>query len=562
MSDLMLRLPVRLLCAAALTALVPLRAGAEEASPATPSAEVLADRAALAEQRATLQALIDSLVRQGLLSRARADELLRRGRAEAVPPAQPNPEGGPAVIRVPYLADSDRQRLRDELRTEVLAQAQAERWAAPYALPRWAGALNFDGDVRLRLQADLFDDANLAPELFRAQTDSPAWAPDLSNTRNDRARMTLRARFGIHIKASDSLSAGLRIATGSSSGSANSESLTLGTQSSRLAIALDRAFLRWQPDVNTRYDGGRMAVPFEHTDLSFPDDLSVDGVAGRWRLPVSPWLMAQATLGAFPLEELANTRRDKYLFGAQMGLEWAPAELWRLRGSLALYNFKNIEGVRESELPPTGALSGTTGYQSSQYPSTLRQKGNTLINLNAPASTAAPVWGLASKFKPLNLTLGVLSQHYQPWDLGLTVDLIKNTAFDLKDIEQRAGTNTLADLRERSTGLQARVHFGHDKVQLPGDWQVQLAWRRFERDAWVDGYTDSAWHLGGTNHRGFSLGGQYAFDPRATLGLRLTSTRNLDDGVRYTDSNGIVSGNLSSAPLRIDVVQLDATLRF
>ena len=30
-----------------------------------------------------------------------------------------------------------------------------------------------------------------------------------------------------------------------------------------------------------------------------------------------------------------------------------------------------------------------------------------------------------------------------------------------------------------------------------------------------------------------SLGATYAFDRRATLGLRFTSTKNLDDGVRF-----------------------------
>ena len=195
----------------------------------------------------------------------------------------------------------------------------------------------------------------------------------------------------------------------------------------------------------------------------------------------------------------------------------------------------------------------------------MRQKGNTLINLNAPTSTAAPVWGLASRFRPVNLSLGVISRHFDPVQLGLNVDLVKNTGFDLADITRRAGTTAVSELREKTLGYQARFTMGRAKLQETGDWQAFVAWRHFERDAWVDALTDTSWHGGGTNYKGFSVGGQYAFDRRSTLGLRLTSTRNLDDGVRFLAIPGdpsSVSGNLSSAPLRIDTVQLDALIRF
>jgi hypothetical protein len=80
-------------------------------------------------------------------------------------------------------------------------------------------------------------------------------------------------------------------------------------------------------------------------------------------------------------------------------------------------------------------------------------------------------------------------------------------------------------------------------------------------DAWIDAFTDSGWHGGGTNYKGFGVGGEYAFVDNATLGLRYFSTRELDDGVRFTSGSGQV-GNMSSAPLRIDTVQVEANLRF
>ncbi|WP_374569267.1 putative porin [Ideonella sp.] len=532
---------------------------------AAPAAEV----AALTELRATTLALIEALVEQGLLTRAKADELLRRARAAAEPSAAAMPAAGwgapKTVVRVPYLSETTRAQIKDEVRNDVLATARDEGWTDGRRLPSWLKAVSIEGDVRLRTQAEMLPEDNVAPEIFRAQTDSPAWAPDLLNTQHDRHRMTLRARLGVVAKASDSLSAGLRIATGGTTGSPTSESATLGNGNNRLAIGIDRAWLRWEPRHGTRLEGGRMAVPFEGTDLLWPDDLGLDGVAGRGELDLASGLYAFTVAGAFPLEEFANTARDKWLLGGQAGIDWAFGNAWQLRAAVGVYQFRNIEGVRENELPPTGALGGVRPYQSSAYPVAIRQKGNTLINLNAPQSTAAPVWGLASRFRPVDLSLALTSRHYSPYEAVLSLDVVKNTAFDAADIERRAGTTAVADLRDKTLGYQAKLLFGTPKLAERGDWQAFAAYRRFERDAWVDAYTDTTWHLGGTNYKGFSVGAQYAFDTKATLGLRYTSTRNLDDGVRFLAIPGdplSISGNLSSAPLKIDVLQLEANVRF
>jgi len=525
-----------------------------------------AERASLTELRNTTTALIEALVEQGLLSRARADELLKKTRpvaeatASATAPAAPVAAAPrPNVQRVPYIPESTKAQIKEEIRNDVLATAREEGWADARRLPGWLRSLNFEGDLRVRAQADLLDNNNIAPEIYRAQTDSPSWSPDLTNTQHDRARMTLRARLGVTAKPSDTVSGAVRLST--TSGKSSSSTQTLGNNNAPITVNMDRAWVRWEPAFGVRLDAGRMAMPFDHTDLLFPDDMPVDGVAAKGELDLASGLYGFANAGVFPLQEFEATQRDKLLIGGQMGLDWALDSQWQLRGAVAMYNFRNIEGVRESELPPTGALAGTTGYQSSAYPSAVRLKGNTLINLNAPASTAAPVWGLASKFKPVDLTFNVVAKHFVPYELGFSVDYVKNTGFDLQDIIRRAGTTDVSDLAERTQGYQFKLDFGSPKLQEIGDWTTFFAVRKFERDAWVDAYTDTTWNLGGTNYKGYSLGGQYAFDRRTTLGLRYTSTQNLDDHRRYV-SGGATVANLSSAPLKIDVFQLDVNLRF
>jgi hypothetical protein len=537
-------------------------ATAPAAAPATS-----AERSELEQLRSTTLALIQALVDQGLISRERADALLRQTAPRAAAPAAAAaPQWGAprATVRVPYLPETLKAQIKEDIRNDVLTTAREEGWADSRRIPPWVRGFTFDGDLRVRAQGELFDAGNVPAELYRTQIDSPAWSPDLANTQLSRQRMTLRARLGAVAKMSDDTSAGLRISASGLTGP-SSASTTLGNNFNRLTASFDRAWLRWEPRFDVRIEAGRMANPFFGSDLLWPDDLSLDGVAARVDRDLATGVVAFATLGAFPLEEFALTKADKWLYGLQLGTDWAVTDRTQLRVGAALYAFNNVEGIRETDPPPSGARAGTVAYQTSQYPASARQRGNTLINLNDPTSTAAPVWGLASKFRPVNLTAAVTFTHFEPYVLGLSLDYVKNTGFDLADIRQRAGTTAVNTLLAKTAGLQLRGQFGAARLAERGDWQGFVALRQFERDAWIDAFTDTTWNLGGTGYKGFSLGGSYAFDRNTTLGARWTSTRNLDDGVRFLAVPGdptSVSGNLSSAPLKVDVIQIEVQSRF
>jgi hypothetical protein len=532
------------------------------------------ERQALEQLRATTLALIEALVSQGLLPRERADTLIR----QAAPP--PSPSATPAwgtplaaagaasapVVRVPYIPESLRQQITTDIRNEVLATARTDGWADARALPKWLGGITLGGDLRVRWQHEGFDEAryaadalglcdivggNLPAACYRTQGASPAWSPDMANTSIDRDRLALRARVALEAKVSNDTQVALRLSTGSSSGPTSS-SQTLGSGFNKLGVVIDRAWLRWEPRYDFRVLAGRMPNPFFGSDLLWPDDLGFDGVALQGDVDLRPGAYAFGTIGAFPLLEFSTDRNDKWLYALQVGSQWALGNNTQLRVGLGVYQFANLEGVRETQPAPTGALAGTTDYFSSQYPSALRLKGNTLINLNDPTSTAAPTWGLASKFRPINLTTQLTLRATDFVNVGINVDWVKNGAFDLADIRRRAGTDAVNDLAERTTGLQARLTVGTVALDTPGDWQLSAAWRQFERDAWVDGLTDTTWHGGGTNYQGFQIGGSYAFDSRTSLALRATSTRNLSDG----------QANLSSAPLKVEVLQVDLSSRF
>ena len=96
----------------------------------------------------TMVKLIRGLIQSGALKKDVGEALLAQARAEAQATqqlqrqvaaqatAQPTQTAGgvkpePGDVRVPYVPQTVRDQIRDEVKTEVLAQAKSERWAAP-----------------------------------------------------------------------------------------------------------------------------------------------------------------------------------------------------------------------------------------------------------------------------------------------------------------------------------------------------------------------------------------------------------------------------------------------
>lgn len=525
------------------------------------------EKAQLEQLRNTTYGLIQALIDAGLLTKEKADALLLAAKQQAqAAPAQPAAAGTAAtadgakrsVIRVPYVPESLKAEMRDEVKREVLAQARTERWGEPGALPSWLNRIALEGDVRVRWQYEDWADDNATPFTFYSQGDSPSWAPDLVNTTGNRNRLTMRARLGITSDLKFGFKTALRLSTGNAGPVSTSQTLGGGDGNfSKYAVWVDRASLQWDaytPDITLI--AGRMANPFAGSDLAWPDDLNFDGVSARYQLKLNDTNQVYATAGAFPLQEFEVASTDKWLYGVQMGANLDLNAKNKFSLGLALYEFKGVEGLYDgAETAPTGAVAKSSGYLNSQYPTSVRQKGNTLIRLNTTTGSPAPVWGLASKFRPLVLNLGYQTTAMESVTFKTSLDLIKNTGFDLAEINSR--TAAPISLAEKTTALQVRAQLGSPKQELRGDWTAFLSWRKFERDAWVDAFTDTTWHLGGTNYSGWSIGGAYYVGPRTSAGLRVTSTRNLEDGALI----GSVP-NVSSAPLKIDVIQLELNSRF
>ncbi|MFM7783076.1 MAG: putative porin, partial [Gammaproteobacteria bacterium] len=355
----------------ALTALV-LFAG--EALAAAPAAE--------APGETVTEELIRLLAERTALSREDADRLIGRLRDEQaakaqalqstpvaasfVPPAGAElpPADPKGRVRVVYLPETEKQRIRAAVREDVIATAKQENWALPEAVPAWVKGIRIDGDLRLRQQLDFFDPSNGAQFInFQAVNagsplntnplpGQPLTVPVLNST-EDRQQFRARARIGISAGITESLSAGLRLASGSVSNPVSTNQ-TLGNDFNKVNLLIDRAWLDWHPDPAFNVWGGRMPSPWQSTELLWDEDLNFDGVAARYWQDWRPGLRQFATVGVFALETTdgnypANSlskenSRDKWLLGVQTGVEWQYSERTQARAAIALYDFVDHEG--------------------------------------------------------------------------------------------------------------------------------------------------------------------------------------------------------------------------
>lgn len=520
----------------------------------------------------TTVSLIDALVDNGVLTREKADALIQQAEKKAAQAAAAKGKERGGAVRVQYVPEVVKNQIREEIKQEVLAQAKNERWAEPNAIPSWLDRIKWEGDLRLRYQADLFDKGNATPLAYATAAGTNAPPPistdqtraaefaavngsliPTANTRDNRERLRVRARLGMLAKLTESWSGGIRLATGSTTDRVSTNQ-TLGQDWNKYALVVDRAYLKFDPAEWLTVTGGRIPNPWFSTDLVWDDDLNFEGLAATIKPSfanntVKPFL----TFGAFPIrEDNPPAAKGRWMHGVQGGTQWDISSNTRLKVGLAWYQYRNFEGRVES----TNSLDLlgnpiSADYGQYQYGRNLRQKGNSLFITNAlgDANNTA-YWGLASKFRPVNLTASLDLAQFDPAHVILTADWVKNTAFNRGEILRR--TENRVNLTDgKNYGYQYKITVGMPQVKEARDWQVFAAYRYLGSDAVVDAFTDSDFGLGGTNLKGYVLGAQYGLDRNAVLGLRWLSADSID------------SFTLNPAhKFSVDVFQADVNLKF
>lgn len=447
--------------------------------------------------------------------------------AAAAPAAPAAPAVKPGTVRVPYIPEFVRKELKDELRAELQAQAAREGWAGPGSVPDWVRRLEWDGDVRFRGQFDHFADGN-APQVSVVDTNRSRTLV-LANVSEDRNRLRVRARLGLTATIDPAWSAGVRLTTGSATDPLSANQ-TLGNYQNRYTVLLDRAYLRYRYDDTANVVAGRFGNPWFGSDLVWANDLSFDGITAQWSPRLNDRLSGFLTLAALPVQEVELSASDKWLFGAQVG-----ATLGGVAGGMGAklaLGYYHYQGLLGRTSPAGSTINEFTAPA-------FAQKGNTYYNI--ASDPTRPLLGLAAEYRLLNLTGQMDFAAIAGKRMVLSGDYVNNLGFDRGAVSQRVGT----DVAAQTAGYQFRFLLGDTEVKRSGDWQVYTAYRRLERDAVPDAFSDSDLRLGGTNVKGYILGG--------SIGL----ARNTSLTVRYFSGD-----SLSGPPLSIDTAQIDLSTRF
>jgi hypothetical protein len=430
-------------------------------------------------------------------------------------------------VRVPYIPESIRKDLKEELRNEMNAQAVREGWAgASNGVPAWVRGVRVEGDLRTRYQADNFDPKN-AEAVSITETNRTRTVA-LANTTTDRQRLRVRARLGVTATVDDNWGGGIRLTTGNGTDPLSSNQ-TQGNYGNRYTASFDRAFLRYRSGEDINVVAGRFGNPWFSTDLLWANDLGFDGVAVQWTPRLSNQVRGFVTAGVVPVQELEASSRDKWLFGLQAGADFQGSGLMSGRIGLAYYHYNNIVGLANA--PNSNLNDGSApGFA---------QKGNSYFNISTDPTK--PLLALASDFRIVNLTglldvLTVGDKH-----LIFTGDVAKNIGFKRAEVSARLGS----DVEAKTLGYQMRVAFGDRDINSRHQWQAFFGYKHVQRDAVLDAFTDSDLRLGGTDAKGFTLGGSYGLGKNSAFTLRWLS-----------------ADSISGPPLSVDVLHVDLSMRF
>ncbi len=574
--------------AVALATQVPLAAQAQTAS-TNPMINLIN---LLVKQKVISKAAGEALIAQAEAEAAKASEAAKPTDVAAAPPQPPAPAEG--TVRVPYIPEVVRKQLKEELRQEVLQEAMDGGWATPGRVPDWLARLQISGDLRMRSQSEFYSDNNTDEYIdFAAFNNSgptdinanPLVLPFLNTRENRLNRLRVRARLGVKADISKEVQIGVRLATGDDNSPISTNQL-LGGGLAKKNIWVDQAYVKLSPTKWGSLTFGRMPNPFSTSDLLFDEDLNFDGVSAALSYDqlLNGTLGLSLTGGAFPLDfssdgfptnQLIKAKSEnKWLFAAQAQARLALNSDWQANLRGGYFSFSGVQGdISEPCALYTGVRQCSTDLQR---PFFLR-KGNSLFLLRNivanpvnPSGTARPQFvGLLQDYDVLNISANVSAKVSDTLTATLSADYLRNISFDralacargdaglpVNNINEAADGNTnpckplpgktvLADYATGSTGWMVKAGIGYPKPKAFAEWYVEAGYRYLGADATLDSLTDSDFHLGGTNAKGYFIG--------ATFGL----LKNVTIGGKWLSANEV-----TGTPLAIDVFQLDLKADF
>jgi len=422
-----------------------------------------------------MEILIDQMVNQGVITREQGDKMLK-GVEETKAKQQQKAVGEQEKAVGEQQKAAGEQEKKGAEQPKVEAKAPIPDWAKN--LPDWIlnppdfiKRIRFMGDFRLRY--DYLDREPTAAQEAKGTQDFA------------RNRARFRLRFGAETELIDGLKVGFGIATVDPSGSSTtngnnprSNMATFNSEFSKKFIGINYAYLAYTapflPWVTV--SGGKLKdIPFYQANsynigstFLWDQNLTPEGVAIVFNYPdllnfngVS--LDVFMNNAFFVIDEFGAGSASPYMLGFQPGINLKFMKDFNFKVAAAYYDFYNIKHQAALGFQPTPGNMNTL---------ILIGKSTTPVyafNYNAFVESAE--LGYKTPFPSIMPYAGVFGEIY------------KNT--DSHD-----------------GGWQGGVRLGYPSLYKFGDWQFSYAYRRLERDAWLDTFNELNFYQGQTNSKG------------------------------------------------------------
>lgn len=433
-------------------------------------------------------------------------------------------------IRERFLHKLSLERIASSIDENMRRDVQTQVAEKIIPIPDWTKRIKFSGDFRLRYQGDFFDGSGSAGGFdtgngIFVKPDKPT---ELLNSSIDRHQMRIRARLNVIAKVNDEVEVGIGLATGNTTNPVSTNA-TLGDSLNKKNFLLDLSYMKWTPLPNLTLWGGRFASPWFSSDLVWDQDINFDGVAFSYKPQLTSTLSMFLTGGAFPIQEVELSSRDKWLYAGQIGLQYRNENKLTAKLAAAIYDFENITGVANDPSRP-----GEKDFTAPQF----QQKGNTLLDID-PSTTIKTAY--AAEFRELNIGGSLDLGFWDPLRVVLMADYVNNIGYENSDVNALTGH----DVKKETEGYQFGIAVGYPDTRDLGQWKALVNYKYLESDAVVDAFTDSDFHLGGTNAKGWIIGGDLGVGRNVWLSTRWLSTN-----------------EITGPPLAIDVFQFNVNARF
>jgi hypothetical protein len=429
----------------------------------------------------------------------------------------------------------------------VLKQADAQKIKAESAHHGSGGNSKIKLNESVK-QLDLYGSLNLRWQHVQAQNQADALTGHGFQDQSARFRLLLGTRFTL----TDGVFGGVELSTGNSgnnpatgggggSNNANDRYNTFGRSAGDYTLVLSKAYVGWHATPEITVIGGRQSVPFYSTEMVWDNDVRLDGVTEKVDLGkllgLGDGLGLKLVAGQFVMGDNqsytayqggnnGHNNQDAWMYQTQLQisaalgdakLTVAPAVLWG--------NGADAQGF----------TNGTAGVPGPATPTSGGNYVSNLTSLLVPGDVSFQVAGTPVKFL---------------WDFAYNFGA---TGVSAGNNLLTGNTNAPGDQSSAQDRMAWLVGIQAGQNKHKGDFSVSANYRELGSGALLGAFTDSDFAFGRLNQRGFQIGAAYSLTNSTKLSAKYSASTNIDQEGAGSVNNGIFSDLNTTQLVTIDL---------